>query len=153
MKKLFLIAGACLMLGACGPEKQDPNAAAMPLLETARTLMFQKNYQAARDSIQQMRTMFPTALEVRHQGILVMDSIELLQTQDSLNVLYEVLDVEQQKLDSISKLNNRGKNSPFYDQKNKVFYLRQSIDELNAKTKFFIRKIEEDKKPASALES
>lgn len=75
-----------------------------------------------------------------------MDSIELLQAQDSLAVLDAIFQKENRKLDSISRQNNRGKNSPFYDQKNKVFYLRQNLDEMSAKVKFFLRKIEEDQK-------
>lgn len=147
MKKILSLVLACLFTGACTSEKKDPNLDAAPMLESARKLMFEKKYQAATDTILAMRKQFPTALEVRRQGILVMDSIELLQAQDSLSILNDIFQVENFKLDSISQLNNRGKNSPYYDQKNKVFYLRQHMDEMNAKVKFFLRKIEEDKKP------
>lgn len=137
----------CLLAAACNSEKKDPNREAAPMLESARNLMFQKNYQAARDSILSLRKKHPTALEVRHQGILVMDSIELLQARDSLAQLDSVFQIENRKLEEISRQNNRGKNSPYYDQKNKVFYLRQNMDEMGAKVKFFLRKIEEDQKP------
>lgn len=146
MKKIIPFALACLLAGACTSEKKDPNLEAAPMLESARALMFDKKYQAARDTILAMRKQYPTALEVRRQGILVMDSIELLQAQDSLAVLDGIFQIENRKLDSISRLNNRGRNSPYYDQKNKVFYLRQNMDEMGAKIKFFLRKIEEDKK-------
>ncbi|MBU3853055.1 MAG: hypothetical protein H9789_04445 [Candidatus Paraprevotella stercoravium] len=146
MKKILPLACICLLAGACTSEKKDPNLEASPMLEAARELMSEKNYEAATDTILSMRKKYPTALEVRRQGILVMDSIELLQAQDSLKVLNGILQIEKQKLDSISRLNNRGRNSPYYDQKNKVFYLRQNMDEMDAKVKFFIRKIEEDKK-------
>lgn len=147
MKKIIPFAVICLLAGACTSEKKDPNLEAAPMLESARTLMFEKKYQAAQDTIFALRKKYPTALEVRRQGILVMDSIELLQAQDSLAVLDGIFQIENRKLDSISRLNNRGKNSPYYDQKNKVFYLRQNMDEMGAKIKFFLRKIEEDKKP------
>lgn len=146
MKKIIPFALACLLAGACTSEKKDPNLEAAPMLESARALMFDKKYQEATDTILAMRKQYPTALEVRRQGILVMDSIELLQAQDSLAVLDGIFQIENRKLDSISRLNNRGKNSPYYDQKNKVFYLRQNMDEMGAKIKFFLRKIEEDKK-------
>ena len=146
MKKIIPFALACLLAGACTSEKKDPNLEAAPMLESARALMFDKKYQAAQDTILAMRKQYPTALEVRRQGILVMDSIELLQAQDSLAVLDGIFQIENRKLDSISRLNNRGRNSPYYDQKNKVFYLRQNMDEMGAKVKFFLRKIEEDKK-------
>lgn len=147
MKKILPVALACLLTGACTSEKKDPNLEAAPMLESARSLMLEKKYQAATDTILAMRKQHPTALEIRRQGILVMDSIELLQAQDSLAVLDGIFQIENRKLDSISRLNNRGKNSPYYDQKNKVFYLRQNMDEMGAKVKFFLRKIEEDKKP------
>lgn len=146
MKKLFPLALVCLLAGACQSEKKDPNQEAAPMLESARTLMQDKNYSAARDTIERMREQYPTAFEARRQGILVMDSIELLQAQDSVAVLSGIVETESRKLDSISRLNNRGRNSPYYDQKNKVFYLRQNLDEMDAKVKFFLRKIEEDKK-------
>ena len=146
MKKIIPLALACLLAGACSSEKKDPNLEAAPMLDAAHTLMQNKNYDAARDTVQAMREKYPTAFDARRQGILVMDSIELLQAQDSLAVLDAIFQKENRKLDSISRQNNRGKNSPFYDQKNKVFYLRQNLDEMSAKVKFFLRKIEEDQK-------
>lgn len=137
----------CLLAAACHSEKKDPDREAAPMLESARTLMAQKNYQAARDSILSLRKKHPTAFEARRQGILVMDSIELLQARDSLALLDSIFQIENRKLEEISRQNNRGKNSPYYDQKNKVFYLRQNMDEIGAKVKFFLRKIEEDQKP------
>lgn len=147
MKKIFPITLLCLMAAACSSEKKDPNREAAPMLESARALMADKNYQAAKDSVLSLREKYPTAFDVRRQGILVMDSIELLQAQDSLALLDSIFQIENRKLEEISRQNNRGKNSPYYDQKNKVFYLRQNMDEMGAKVKFFLRKIEEDKKP------
>lgn len=147
MKQLLPLALICLFTGACSSEKKNPDADAAPMLHTARMLMMEKSYQAAQDTIISMREKYPTAFESRRQGILVMDSIDMLQAQDSLAILQRVFQVENQKLDSISKRNNRGRNSPYYAQKNKVFYLRQHMDEMHAKIKFFQRKIEEDQKP------
>lgn len=137
----------CLLAAACSSEKKDPNREAAPMLESARVLMNGKNYQAAKDSVLSLRKKYPTAFEARRQGILVMDSIELLQARDSLALLDSIFQIENRKLEEISRQNNRGQNSPYYDQKNKVFYLRQSLDEMGAKVKFFLRKIEEDQKP------
>lgn len=137
----------CLLAAACSSEKKDPNREAAPMLESARVLMNGKNYQAAKDSVLSLRKKYPTAFEARRQGILVMDSIELLQARDSLALLDSIFQIENRKLEEISRQNNRGQNSPYYDQKNKVFYLRQSMDEMGAKVKFFLRKIEEDQKP------
>lgn len=137
----------CLLAAACSSEKKDPNREAAPMLESARVLMNGKNYQAAKDSVLSLRKKYPTAFEARRQGILVMDSIELLQARDSLALLDSIFQRENRKLEEISRQNNRGQNSPYYDQKNKVFYLRQSMDEMGAKVKFFLRKIEEDQKP------
>lgn len=147
MKKILPMALFCLLAAACSSEKKDPNREAAPMLESARVLMNGKNYQAAKDSVLSLRKKYPTAFEARRQGILVMDSIELLQARDSLALLDSIFQIENRKLEEISRQNNRGQNSPYYDQKNKVFYLRQSMDEMGAKVKFFLRKIEEDQKP------
>lgn len=147
MKKILPMALFCLLAAACSSEKKDPNREAAPMLESARVLMNGKNYQAAKDSVLSLRKKYPTAFEARRQGILVMDSIELLQARDSLALLDSIFQRENRKLEEISRQNNRGQNSPYYDQKNKVFYLRQSMDEMGAKVKFFLRKIEEDQKP------
>lgn len=68
---------------ACTEEAVEPKAAAM--LNKSRMHLKDGRYDAARDSIISMREKYPTALESRAQGILLLDSIEMLAAQDSLD--------------------------------------------------------------------
>lgn len=145
MKKIIPLFIISLAWAACSDKKADVETPAGIMLDNARTLMMQKHYDAARDSIEQMRQLYPTAFAARSAGIIVMDSIELLSAQDSLAVLDSILQKERAVFEEIKKQNNRGANSPFYTQKNKVFYLEQNFDEICAKIKFYLRKIEVDK--------
>lgn len=116
------------------------------MLSSARMLMAQKNYLAAKDSILAMREKFPKAFNARTEGIIVMDSIELLQTQDSLAIIDSLLRTEKAYLNTMEKRTERGTNLEFYKQRTKVFYIEQHCDELCAKVKFYLRKIEIDEK-------
>ena len=145
MKKMIPLFFLSFAWMACSEKKVDVETPAGIMLENARTLTLQKQYAAARDSIELMRQLYPTAFSARSAGIIVMDSIELLAAQDSLAVLDSILQKERIIFEEIKKKNNRGANSPFYNQKNKVFYLEQNFDEICAKVKFYLRKIEVDK--------
>lgn len=150
MKKLIPIFLISFVWITCSEKKTDVETPAGIMLNQARVLMIQKNYDAARDSIELMRQLYPTAFTARSAGIIVMDSIELLAAQDSLATLDSILQKERIVFEEIKKKDNRGANSPFYKQKNKVFYLEQNFDEICAKVKFYLRKIEVDKEKNKA---
>lgn len=132
------------MLCSCGRKEPDPEIGAQQMLSSARTLMAEKNYAAAKDSILEMRKKFPKAFNARTEGIIVMDSIELLQAKDSLAIIDSLLKTEQAYLNTMQKRTERGTNLEFYKQRTKVFYIEQHFDELCAKVKFYLRKIEID---------
>lgn len=134
------------MLCSCGRKEPDPEIGAQHILSSARILMAQKNYLAAKDSILEMRKKFPKAFNARTEGIIVMDSIELLQAQDSLAIIDSLLRTEKAYLNTMPKRTERGTNLEFYKQRTKVFYIEQHFDELCAKVKFYLRKIEIDEK-------
>lgn len=54
------------------------------MLEKSRQHLQDGRYNAARDSILSMRRQYPTALQSRAQGILLLDSIEMLAAKDSM---------------------------------------------------------------------
>lgn len=54
------------------------------MLEKSRQHLQDCRYDAARDSILSMRRQYPTALQSRAQGILLLDSIEMLAAKDSM---------------------------------------------------------------------
>lgn len=140
---LFLLA---LTGAACSSGETDSEVQAAHMLYEARTLLQQKSYQAARDTLLSMRRTCPTAFKARTAGIVVMDSIELREAQDTLALLDAQLQTEQQILNELQNRDNRGRNQAYYDQKKKVFYLQQHVDEICAKVKFYLRKIEIDSK-------
>ena len=129
---------------SCTNKEEEIEREAGRMLDEARTLMAGKDYQAARDSILAMRQNFPTAFNARAAGIIVMDSIELLESQDSLAVMDTILQDEKAILAQLELEKRRGHNAEFYKQRTKVFHLQQQFDEMEAKVKFYLRKIEVD---------
>ena len=75
---------ATTMMWACGGKEDDPQLKAAQMLGQSRELLTQGKYDAARDTLLSMRVQCPTAVEARAQGILLLDSIELLAAIDSL---------------------------------------------------------------------
>jgi hypothetical protein len=106
--------------------------------------MLSAQYQEAKDSILLIRQQYPTAFKARATGIIVLDSIELLESQDSLALLNERLNAEENLLQLLEEQNPTRRTPEFYAQRTKVFYLKQHVDEISAKVKFFLRKIEID---------
>ncbi len=145
-KELYPLFIFIIVLCSCGRKEPDPEIGAHNMLSSARMLMAQKNYLAAKDSILAMREKFPKAFNARTEGIIVLDSIELLQTQDSLAIIDSLLRTEKAYLNTMEKRTERGTNLEFYKQRTKVFYIEQHFDELCAKVKFYLRKIEIDEK-------
>lgn len=64
---------------------QDDNDRAQDMLQDARRALAHHNYRAARDTILSMRKRYPSAIEARKQGILLLDTIELQGAKDSLS--------------------------------------------------------------------
>lgn len=95
MKYSFLIV-ATLALCSCGGVSPEEEGARM--LSEARAALQAKDYNAARDTIMSLRKRFPTAIEARKQGILLLDSVELFAAEDSLakadSAEWERLDVK-----------------------------------------------------------
>lgn len=116
------------------------------MLAEARALLQQKQYDAARDTIESMRRTWPKAFQARTAGIVVMDSIELCEAQDSLAFLDERLHKEQEVFARLQQEESGSRTQAYYDQKNRVFRLQQHVDEMCVKVKFYLRKIDIDSK-------
>lgn len=145
MRNIITCVVVVLFATSCQQGKDNPEQAALPLLNAARTEMIKKNYQAARDSIIRLRQSFPTAFQSRMAALLLMDSIELSAAKDSLTILDALVQEERNKLETICNRQDALKQDEYYEQKNKVFYMEQHLDEVAAKVKFYIRKIDIDK--------
>ena len=97
-KNILLILALLLMLCACGGD--DANQKASRMLSEARLALKYNHYSEARDSILSLRQKYPTAIEVRKQAILLLDSIEMAAAADSLQYVqgeeWERLHIKQQ---------------------------------------------------------
>ena len=80
---LFILFCLPLLLTAC-QRQTSADRAASRMLGDARFALRHGHYAAARDTILSLRRRYPTALEARRQGILLLDSIELTAARDSL---------------------------------------------------------------------
>lgn len=145
MKNILYIVLSLAAACACNPKGSDAESEAGRMLGTARHLMKAQDYKAARDTVESMRKRFPTAFDARTEGIIVMDSIELLEAQDSLAIIDSMLQQEQKLLEQLQAGKNKKDQEERSRQKLKVFHIRQHLDEMGAKVKFFLRKIEIDK--------
>lgn len=97
-KHLLSIFALLLLLSSCGGD--DVNQKASLMLSEARFALSCKQYSQARDSILSLRQKYPTAIEVRKQAILLLDSIEMFAAADSMKNVqgeeWERLHVKQQ---------------------------------------------------------
>lgn len=83
-KKYMMLLLATAVICGCGNRDDDTQLKAARMLGQSRELLAQGKYDAARDTLLSMRVQCPTAVEARAQGILLLDSIELLAAIDSL---------------------------------------------------------------------
>ena len=81
-KHILSLLALLLMLCACGGD--DTNQKASCMLSDARFALKYGHYAEARDSIMALRQKYPTAIEVRRQAILLLDSIEMTAAADSM---------------------------------------------------------------------
>jgi len=97
-KNVLFLSALMLMLCACGGD--DANRKASSMLSDARFALKYGHYSEARDSILSLRQKYPTAIEVRRQAILLLDSIEMAAAADSMKNAegeeWERLHVKQQ---------------------------------------------------------
>ena len=84
MKKKVIFGIALLALTACTSKQDEIDINAASMLQTSRQLLSQSKYDAARDTLLSMRKKYPTAIEARKQGILLLDSIEMTAAADSM---------------------------------------------------------------------
>ena len=74
-----------LLLGACSG-KADPEVEGEAYLNRARVALEQKRFADAKQEVLNLRQEVPTAINSREMGIILMDSIDLMQAQEDLRV-------------------------------------------------------------------
>lgn len=137
----------CVGFSGCGGDgsgRADVESCACAVLSEARRCMLDGDYAAAEDSIKSMRECFPTAFDARRRGIVLLDSVRMLSARDTLVMLEGLVAREQTVLDSLDGVRRRGHNAEFYAKRTEVFHLKNRRDELDAKVKFYLRKIAVD---------
>lgn len=85
---LFLVALSYAMLTSCS-SRRDDNVPAFAIICQSRVLLAAGEYDAARDSVMEMRRRYPAAVRARYAGLLLLDSIELAAARDSLDAAPE----------------------------------------------------------------
>lgn len=132
---LFLIALAAGLAG-CGRKgdgtenysthRIEMEAHGQECLASARMQFSKKNFKEVRKLVDSMRRTYPLALSAREEGILLMDSLDLAEAQDSL--------AETDSILAGGTLSDEVRQH--YEAK---------FDELCQKVKFFKRKLNHDK--------
>lgn len=128
----------------CKTAVENAEAAATVMLTEARTLLAAKDYDAARDTILSLRQQHPTAIETRRAAILTLDSVELMATRDSLTRYEQQLNAAREGFRRLQPRENGRTNELYYAQQQRVMEMEQHFDELCAKEKFYLRKIDID---------
>lgn len=136
MKTKHLLLFLLLALTACKKQNDETahfsearaemEAQGCKSLSTARALLAEGNFTAARDTLLQMRENYPLALNAREEGILLMDSIDLGESQMLLS------NIDKQ-------LHTTGLPTAVHDS------LQNNFEELHQKVKFYQRKLRHDK--------
>lgn len=143
--RFLFIFGMAVLGSGCKTSEDVAEQQASVMLEEARALLADGHYSAARDTILSMRRQHPTALQTRRAAIVTLDSVELLETRDSLQLYEARLNAAREGFKRMQPRENSRTNEAYYYQQRRVFEMEQHFDELCAKVKFYVRKIDIDK--------
>ena len=144
VRNLFIV-GLAVLGSGCKTAEDLAEQQASVMLDEARDLLADGRFAAARDTILSLRRQHPTALQTRRAAIVTLDSVELLETRDSL-LRYEArLEAAREGFKKMLPRVNGRTNEAYYQQQRRVFEMEQHFDELCAKVKFYVRKIDIDK--------
>lgn len=141
---LFSVGMVILCMG-CKTSEDVAEQQASVMLDEARDLLADGHYAAARDTILSLRRQHPTALQTRRAAIVTLDSVELMEARDSLLRYEASLEAVREGFKKMLPRVNGRTNEAYYQQQRRVFEMEQHFDELCAKVKFYVRKIDIDK--------
>lgn len=127
LKLLTILALALLCFASCTSSKKDDKkdysenrskmeSTAQSMLQDARKQIHAQQYEKAKSTIKQMRKQCYLAIEARSQGILLMDSIELLIAQRELAVTDSLLRIGKEDIDQ-SDFEEACRKVEFYERK------------------------------------
>ncbi|MBR1683393.1 MAG: hypothetical protein IJ767_08535 [Bacteroidaceae bacterium] len=144
-KDFLLLPVAALAIISCQQAPANDEAPAAAMLDEARQLLAVRDYSAARDTILSLRRQHPTALDARRAAILTLDSVELMEARDSAAACEQRLQAARDSFAQMPPRIDGHTNDAYYLQQRRVMALDQSYDEICAKVKFFVRKIDIDR--------
>ncbi len=142
----ILVLSTALLTASCKTSVEATEDNATTMLDEARELLANKHYAAARDTIMSLRRQHPTALEARRAAILTLDSVELMETRDSLLRFEDSLNAVREHFKTMLPRMNGKTNEDYYVEQRRIFEMQNHYDELCAKAKFYLRKIDIDSK-------
>jgi hypothetical protein len=144
VRNLFIV-GMAVLGASCKTAEDMAEQQASVMLNEARDLLADGHFSAARDTILSLRRQHPTALQTRRAAIVTLDSVELMETRDSLLRYEASLEAAREGFKKMLPRVNGRTNEAYYQQQRRVFEMEQHFDELCAKVKFYVRKIDIDK--------
>lgn len=133
MKKFTLAAVCLLCLAGCqkvnkkagwSKARTEMEAQAQVCLKDARAALERADYTTARAKVEEIRSQYNLALNAREEAILFMDSVDMRQATQELQRVNQLIHTQPENQDS----------------------LKAAADELSQKIKFYLRKLEHDKK-------
>lgn len=133
MKKIILAAAGLLFLAGCQNDgkkagwskaRTEMEAQAQVCLKDARAALERADYATARAKVEEIRSRYNLALDAREEAILFMDSVDVRQATQELQHVNQQVHSQPENRDS----------------------LKAVADELNQKIKFYLRKLEHDRK-------
>ena len=143
--RFLFIVGLAVLGSVCKTSEDVAEQQASLMLEEARALLADGHFSAARDTILSMRRQHPTALQTRRAAIVTLDSVELMETRDSLLFFETRLNAAREQFKRMQPRVGGRTNEAYYQQQRHVFEMEQHFDELCAKVKFYVRKIDIDR--------
>lgn len=144
LKYVFITLSTVLLTLACKTTEEASEDNARAMLDQARELLANRHYAAARDTILSLRQLHPTALDTRREAILTLDSVELMETRDSIARYEDSLNAVRDNFKKMQPRLNGRTNEAYYTEQRRIFDMQNHFDELCAKAKFYIRKIDID---------
>lgn len=131
----FIFLGLTILLTAChsggsqaSNRRRQAEEQARRFLSEARAHLQQRNFIKARQRIEEMRDSCRYALQAREEGIVLLDSVELLMAQQHLREIDEKWQAAQRQ-----------------PSKADAERLHQQFDETCRQVKFYQRKLQHDK--------
>lgn len=124
MKKLIIGMCSILLLASCG---NDIEKKAGEKLAAAQAAFERGDYNEAKLQIDSIKTLYPKAFDIRHQGNRLMEQVELKEQQQSLIYLDSMMQTKQKEVEAIKGKYTLEKDAE-YQQVGNYFWPTQTVE-------------------------